>query len=56
TTDSEEMQGEIAALAQAHVELREDLEREIRRRRSRDKLIFRMWKGIKKILKTLSPR
>ncbi|MCD9559126.1 hypothetical protein HAX54_016860 [Datura stramonium] len=49
------VQGEIAALAQAHVELWEDLERERRRQRSRDKLLVRMWKGIKKILKTLSP-
>ncbi|MCD7461712.1 hypothetical protein HAX54_046872, partial [Datura stramonium] len=38
-TYSGEMQEAIAALAQAYVELREDLERERRRRRSRDKLI-----------------
>ncbi|MCD7453799.1 hypothetical protein HAX54_022190, partial [Datura stramonium] len=32
------------------------LEREKRKGKSRDKLFVRMWKGIKKILKTLSPR
>ncbi|MCD7465216.1 hypothetical protein HAX54_000805, partial [Datura stramonium] len=33
-----------------------DLERERRKRRYRDKLFIRMWKGIKNILKNLSLR
>ncbi|MCD9561146.1 hypothetical protein HAX54_020120 [Datura stramonium] len=51
---SNEMCGEIPLPPKAHVELRADLEKEKKKRRSRDKLIVCMWKGIKKILKALA--
>ncbi|MCE0480894.1 hypothetical protein HAX54_038122 [Datura stramonium] len=44
----------IAALAQAHVELRADMEKDKRKRLSHDKQIMCMWKGIKNILKILT--
>lgn len=52
--DSREMQGAIAALSQAHVELREDLEKEKKKRRSWDKLLVCLWKRVKVILKHIS--
>ncbi|MCE3051322.1 hypothetical protein HAX54_049444 [Datura stramonium] len=39
---------------QAHVELREELDRDKRKRRAQDKLFIRMWNGIKKVLNALS--
>ncbi|MCE3051371.1 hypothetical protein HAX54_049625 [Datura stramonium] len=53
--DLREMPGEIAALAKAHVELREDLEKQKKKRHSFDKLLVHVWKGVKVILKHLSP-
>lgn len=55
TFDSKKTQGVIATLAHAHVELLEDLEKEKKKRHSRDKLLVRVWKGVKAILKHLSP-
>ncbi|MCE0481006.1 hypothetical protein HAX54_038361 [Datura stramonium] len=49
------MQGDIVALAQAHVELREELEKEKKKRRYRDNLLVWIWKGVKSILKHLTP-
>ncbi|MCD7469293.1 hypothetical protein HAX54_008225, partial [Datura stramonium] len=48
--------GMITSLAQAYVELREDLKRAKRKWCSGDKLFIYMWKGIKQILKTLFAR
>ncbi|MCD9637660.1 hypothetical protein HAX54_021064, partial [Datura stramonium] len=51
--DPGEMHRAIATLAQAYVELQEDLEKEKKKRRSRDKLLVHKWKGVKEILKHL---
>ncbi|MCD7470952.1 hypothetical protein HAX54_011196, partial [Datura stramonium] len=53
---TEALQGAFESLFQAHVELRVDLEAEKKKRRWRDKFLVRMWKGMKKLLKTLAPR
>ncbi|MCD7470750.1 hypothetical protein HAX54_010854 [Datura stramonium] len=45
---------EAQSSEQAHVEFREDLEKEKKKRRSRDRLLVRVWKGVKAVLKHLS--
>lgn len=53
--DTGETQGASGALSQAHVELWDDLEKEKKKRHSQDKLLVRVWKGVKSILKYLTP-
>lgn len=51
-----DLQFSFTQLAKAHRQLREDLEAEKKKRRSRDKLLVRMWKGMKTLLKALAPK
>lgn len=50
-----EMQGAYTQLTEAHVQLQEYLEAENKKKHSREKCIFHMWKGMKTLLKALGP-
>ncbi|MCD7459302.1 hypothetical protein HAX54_040581 [Datura stramonium] len=55
TIRTEAIQDVLGSLVQAHVEHQADLEAEKKKRRLWDKLLVKMWKRMKKLLRTLSP-